>query len=74
MTACRYPACLAGGGASPGQAEGEGGGAHRGEAGPAQVRPAEPPLPPDPRPAEVRAAHQRPGKTKGNTHRLAKID
>lgn len=28
VTACRYTACLAGGGAAPGQTEGEGGGAH----------------------------------------------
>lgn len=61
MTACRHSACLAGGGASPGPAEGAGGGAHRGEAQPAQVCAPEPPLPPDPRPAEVRAAPQRPG-------------
>lgn len=34
-TVCRYTACLAGGGASPGQTEGAGGGAQRGEAQPA---------------------------------------
>lgn len=59
---CRYAACLAGSGASPGQTEGAGGGAHRGEAQPAQVCAAEPPLPPDPGTAEVSAAPQRPGK------------
>lgn len=58
---CRYPACLAGSGASPGQAEGAGGGPHRGEAKPAQVGAPEPPVPPDSGPAEVCPAPQRPG-------------
>lgn len=66
VTACRYTACLAGGGASPGQTEGAGGGAHRGEAQPAQVSAPEPPLPPDPGPAEVRPAPQRPGSPTSN--------
>lgn len=66
---CRYTACLAGGGASPGQTEGAGGGAHRGEAQPAQIRAPEPPVPPDPGLAEVRPTSQRPGKLKTNSGR-----
>lgn len=53
VTACRYTACLAGGGASPGQTEGAGGGTHRGEAQPAQISASKPSLPPDPGLAEV---------------------
>lgn len=63
-TACRYTACLAGGGASPGQTEGAGGGAHWGEAQPAQICAPEPPVPPDLGLAEVCPASQRPGKLK----------
>lgn len=59
---CRYTTCLAGGGASPGQTEGKGGGAHRGETQPTQIGAPEPPLPPDPGLAEVRPASQGPGK------------
>lgn len=60
--ACRYAACLAGGGAPPGQTQGAGGGAHRGEAQPAQVGAPESPLPPDTGLAEVCPATPRPGK------------
>lgn len=64
--ACRYTACLAGGGTPPGQTEGAGGGAHRGEAQPAQVGAPEPPLPPDTGLAEVCPAAARPGKAYRN--------
>lgn len=69
VTACRHAACLAGGGASPGQTEGAGGGTHRGEAQPAQVGAPEPPLSPDPGLAEVRPASQRPGTLKSISQR-----
>lgn len=62
--ACRYTTCLAGSGASPGQTEGKGGGAHRGEAQPAQIGAPEPPLPPDPGLAEICPSSQGPGKFK----------
>lgn len=61
-TVCRHTACLAGGGASPGQTEGAGGGAHGGEAEPAEIRAAESPLPPDPGIAEVCPSSQRTGE------------
>lgn len=64
--ACRYAACLAGGGAPPGQAEGAGGGAHRGEAQPAQVGAPESPLPPDTGLAEVCPATPRAGNANRN--------
>lgn len=66
VMACRYAACLAGGGAPPGQAEGAGGGAHRGEAQPAQVGAPESPLPPDTGLAEVCPATPRSGKADRN--------
>lgn len=60
-TACRYPACLTGGGASTGQTKGARGGAHRGKAQPAQISASKSPVPPDPGLAEVCPAAQRPG-------------
>lgn len=41
---CRYPACLAGSGAPPGQAERQGGGSHGGEAQRTEDGPPEPTL------------------------------